>query len=81
VTAPHQHQRTQPRKLLTANENRGGCAELSPPQAALVGALRCWHSVFFTCPLLDSRKKRVFVACNKKHKKSFFCPLETALNS
>jgi hypothetical protein len=32
--------------------------------------------VFFTCPLLDSRKKLVFVACNKKHKKTFYCPLK-----
>jgi hypothetical protein len=36
-------------------------------------ALR-WHSVFFTCTLLDSSKKPVFVACDKQHKKSFFVP-------
>jgi hypothetical protein len=46
----------------------------SSPDAGRRLALR-WHSVFFTCPLLDSRRKKtVFVACDKKQK-TFFWPL------
>jgi hypothetical protein len=49
-------------------------ARRGAPDAGRRLVLRCWHSVFFTCPLLDSRKKLVFVACDKKQKNLLLPP-------